>query len=58
MNHDYTHCFDYDETCPKTCFRAELTEEFEKRREEFVGIPLSFSHLKGTDECERKRGER
>lgn len=26
MNHDATHCRDWDENCPKTCYRAELTE--------------------------------
>lgn len=52
MNHDYTHCLDYNETCPKTCFRAELAEDIEKRKDEFVGIPLSYSHLKGTFLCD------
>lgn len=49
MNHDYAHCLDYDvKACPKTCFRAELTEDLRR-----IQYPLrtSWSHFKGTSIC-------
>ena len=53
MNHDATHCLDYDkEKCPKSCYRAELTEELNERKD-LWGMPLSYSHLLETDECPR-----
>ena len=52
MNHDASHCFDYDkEKCPKTCYRARLTEEV-INRPELWQIPLSYSHFFNTEECE------
>lgn len=51
MNHDATHCFDYTSDCPTECYRARLTQDLENRREEFIAIPLSWSHFKGTEEC-------
>ena len=27
MNHDYAHCIDFTDDCPKDCFRAELVRE-------------------------------
>lgn len=49
MNHDATHCYDYDpEECPKDCYRAELTEEL--RRINYPW-PVSWSMFKYTDYC-------
>lgn len=49
MNHDATHCADYKKsTCPKTCYRAQLTEEL---RNIVYLLPTSWAHLKGTKEC-------
>lgn len=49
MNHDATHCLDYDKKrCPKTCYRAQLTEEL-KHINYF--LPTSWSHYKGTKMC-------
>lgn len=48
MNHDATHCADYKKDCPKSCFRAKLTEEL---REIYYPLPVSWSHFKGTREC-------
>lgn len=50
MNHDATHCADYTKACPKSCYRAELTEDLRKRID-LLGMPMSFAHFKGTDEC-------
>lgn len=51
MNHDYAHCLDYTPNCPKECFRAQLQRDLEERRSEFIGVPLTCSHLSGTVEC-------
>lgn len=51
MNHDYAHCLDYTPDCPKECFRAQLQRDLEERRSEFIGVPLTCSHLGGTVEC-------
>lgn len=48
MNHDATHCLDYKKSCPKSCFRGQLTEEL-KRITYF--LPVSWCHFKGTKEC-------
>ena len=54
MNHDATHCADYDEkVCPKNCYRAELTADLAKRHKEFIGVPISYASLLGTSECRR-----
>lgn len=52
MNHDYAHCLDYAKDCPKECFRAELQRDIEENRSEFVGVPLTYAHLRGKEECE------
>lgn len=51
MNHDYAHCLDYTENCPKECFRAQLQRDIEEHRSEFVGVPLTYARLGGTIEC-------
>lgn len=50
MNHDATHCADYITTCPKYCYRAELTADLRKRID-LLRLPMSFAHFKGTKEC-------
>lgn len=52
MNHDYAHCADYDASCPNGCFRGELVRDL-KSNPMMVGIPVSWMHLKGTEECKR-----
>lgn len=59
MNHDATHCADYKKNiCPKSCYRAQLTEDFRKI---IYLLPISWSHFKGTDYCpkwpKKKKGE-
>lgn len=51
MNHDATHCSDYSKNCPEHCYRAMLTKDVYDRQFEFVHIPLSWSHFRGTSEC-------
>ena len=49
MNHDATHCADCKKgKCPKSCYRAQLTEEL--RNIAYV-LPTSWAHFKGTKEC-------
>ncbi len=53
MNHDAAHCADYKKSCPKSCYRAQLTEEL-KRIQYF--LPTSWCHFKGTKECPIEKG--
>lgn len=54
MNHDATHCLDYEKgKCPKWCYRAELTAELPKRTD-LIGIPMSWAHFRDTRECMRR----
>ena len=54
MNHDYAHCADYDSKCPNGCFRGELVRDL-RDNPRMIGIPVSWMHFKGTDECKLKR---
>ena len=53
MNHDATHCLDFCTDCPVRCYRAELEVDLRSKWKEFVGVPLSYAHLYGTEECTR-----
>ena len=54
MNHDYTHCADYNPAiCPVSCFRAQVTAVLEANRENIVGVPISWAHFIDTPECKR-----
>ena len=56
MTHDATHCSDYRKgECPESCYRARLTEDYYKRREEFIGIPISWSAFKDSIECSKEK---
>ena len=49
MNHDACHCLDYKKpVCPKSCYRAQLTEEL---RNIAYFLPTSWSNFKGTKMC-------
>ena len=49
MNHDVSHCWNYDETtCQTDCYRAIVTKDL---RDSKYPYPVSFSEFKGTDEC-------
>lgn len=49
MNHDATHCFDYNASvCPKTCYRAQLTEDLRRTK---YDLPTSWALFKNTLEC-------
>lgn len=56
MNHDMTHCADYKASCPKSCFRAQVTEELKRI---YYPLPVSWAHFKGTEECPlcKKKGD-
>lgn len=47
MNHDYSHCSDCNDACPKDCFRAMLVRDLHGR----PGLPVSWSALRGIKEC-------
>lgn len=52
MNHDYMHCADFTEKCPKKCFRAQLVRDLENMPEEYA---VSWGHLKGSEYCNCKK---
>ena len=54
MNHDSTHCADWTPKCPPNCYRAQLTKEL-KERHDLWWLPISWSYLKGTDECKLQK---
>lgn len=57
MNHDATHCADWDKKrCPKSCYRAKLTEELEKRSDLWY-LPISYSHFWGGGFCPMYKGD-
>lgn len=54
MNHDYAHCLDQTDNCPKNCFRRQLNEEL-KRNPKIVPMGLvSWMHFRGTGMCEEE----
>ena len=50
MTHDVTHCLDMDARCSPACFRCLVTRDLGKRPD-LIGVPLSWAHFKGTEEC-------
>ena len=58
MNHDCTHCLDWNENCPKECYRAQVTADLNNpnARARLLGIPLSWAGFAGTPECKRWGG--
>ena len=51
MNHDYAHCVDFKDDCPKECFRAQLARDLENVP---IWYPVSWMHLKGMEECKKE----
>lgn len=54
MNHDATHCADYEPSCPKSCYRAKLTRDLQERTDLFY-LPISWSNFRGSSECPRAK---
>ncbi len=55
MNHDYAHCADYTDRCPKKCFRGALVRDLQRRP---YPLRVSWMHLEETEECmKERRGE-
>ena len=56
MNHDYSHCLDYNKDCPKDCFRGKLVRDLSYHP---MLKNISFMSFKDTEECSLKikRGE-
>lgn len=58
MNHDYEHCLDFTRDCPKDCFRAELSRDLKGGYYFIIGAPISYMHLKGSEECKLGQEEK
>lgn len=55
MNHDYAHCIDFTDNCPKKCFRAQLVRDLNDNRDQYPPTyPVSWMSMKGTNECPKK----
>lgn len=54
MNHDATHCADYVKSCPKTCYRAQLTAELYRIKMQYR-LPVSWANFKGTEYCPKTK---
>lgn len=52
MNHDYAHCIDFKDDCPRECLRAQLVRDLEKN---FPDMEVSWVSFKDTHECEFKK---
>ena len=52
MNHDYAHCLDYKDDCPKECFRGQLVRD---AQENHPFILVSWMNFEGTDECWKEK---
>lgn len=51
MNHDVTHCANYDrKTCPASCYYAKLEEDLKKRSDLYY-LPVSYSFFIKTSPC-------
>lgn len=55
MNHDYAHCSDFSDDCPKKCFRAKLARDL--RNNPSAPIWISWVSFWGTEECRKNRGK-
>ena len=56
MNHDATHCTDYKKSrCPKSCYRAQLTQDLFDNWSRFRFLPVSWSNLRWSEECPKER---
>ena len=52
MNHDATHCTDYSKSrCPKSCYRAQLTQDLFDNWLRFRFLPMSWSNYRLSEEC-------
>lgn len=53
MNHDVSHCSDYDpDICPSTCYRAQVTKDLQDNWDTlYKDIPMSFAHFKNSAFC-------
>jgi len=56
MNHDYAHCMNFNDHCPKECFRAQLERDL-RQRTDMVGVLLTYTNFALTDECLRWKKE-
>ncbi len=54
MNHDATHCGNYCKECPKSCYRAQLTEEL---RHINYPLPVSWALFRDTEYCPKWPGK-
>ena len=52
MNHDYAHCADFTEKCPRSCFRAQLARDLKQNAMQYIGIPMSYIHFREEGLCQ------
>ena len=59
MNHDATHCTDYSKSrCPKSCYRAQLTQELFDNWSRFRFFPVSWANFRRSEECPLRKEEK
>ena len=56
MNHDYAHCLDQTESCPKNCFRRQLNEDLKTMKDYGMGW-ISWMHFRKTGMCQIEEEE-
>lgn len=52
MNHDYAHCADFTQKCPRSCFRAQLERDLKWNSHLYVGMPISYVHFRQAGMCQ------
>lgn len=57
MNHDYEHCADFRDDCPKDCSRAELVRDLKAHPDVYAYRYTSWMHFGANLDCPRAKGE-
>lgn len=53
MNHDYEHCIDFNDSCPESCFRAQLVRDLEQNYP--PSMEVSWMSFGDSPDCQRNR---
>lgn len=54
MNHDYAHCLDQTENCPKNCFRRQLNDDLKRNPQKYI----SWMHFRDSGMCQIEEEEK
>lgn len=57
MNHDYAHCLDQTDNCPKNCFRRQLNDDLKANSTIIPMRIVSWMHFRGTGMCQIEEEE-